>query len=146
MSIPVVGKGHAELRVRETRVRQTPKPVSTFSQVLRGSAQVLLAGAELATGMVGGSILSAAISKARTKLAGTSGNSAQSSNGLASNGSTNSEFDAMKQLQEQAKKDNLFFLELQQKMQQENRKFSTVSNILKAKHDTARAAINNIRA
>ena len=52
----------------------------------------------------------------------------------------------MKQLQEQAKKDNLFFLELQQKMQQENRKFSTVSNILKAKHDTARAAINNIRA
>jgi hypothetical protein len=30
-------------------------------------------------------------------------------------------------------------------MQQENRQFTLVSNIMKTKHDTAKSAINNIR-
>lgn len=37
------------------------------------------------------------------------------------------------------------YLQLQQKMQQENRQFTMVSNIMKTKHDAARSAINNIR-
>ena len=40
---------------------------------------------------------------------------------------------------------NLQYLQLQQKMQQDNRQFTTVSNIMKTKHDTAKATINNIR-
>lgn len=145
MSIPMVVQGQPEIRVNQTRLRQTQKPVSTFSEVLKGGAQMLLAGAQLATGMVGGSILSAAISRARAKLGGPGSGSAWAAAGLQTPGASSSEFDAMRQLQEQSRKDNLFFLELQQRMQQENRKFSTISNILKAKHDTARAAINNIR-
>ena len=31
-------------------------------------------------------------------------------------------------------------------VQQENRRFTTLSNILRAKHDTAKAALANIRA
>lgn len=34
---------------------------------------------------------------------------------------------------------------LQSKMQQENRQYTTVSNVLKTKHDTAKNAIGNIR-
>lgn len=37
------------------------------------------------------------------------------------------------------------FMQLQQNMQQENRQFTMVSNIMKTKHDTAKSAINNIR-
>ena len=40
---------------------------------------------------------------------------------------------------------NLQYLNLQEKMQNENRQFSTVSNVLKTKHDTAKNAINNVR-
>ncbi|MGD9397192.1 MAG: hypothetical protein PVJ05_12245 [Candidatus Thorarchaeota archaeon] len=40
---------------------------------------------------------------------------------------------------------NLQYLQLQQNMQGQNRQFTMVSNIMKVKHDTAKAAINNIR-
>jgi hypothetical protein len=40
---------------------------------------------------------------------------------------------------------NLQYLQLQQNMQQQNRQFTLVSNIMKVKHDTTKAAINNIR-
>jgi hypothetical protein len=40
---------------------------------------------------------------------------------------------------------NLQYLELQQAMQDENRRFTMVSNIMKNKHDTAKNSINNIR-
>ena len=40
---------------------------------------------------------------------------------------------------------NLQYLQLQQNMQGQNRQFTAVSNIMKVKHDTAKAAINNIR-
>lgn len=40
---------------------------------------------------------------------------------------------------------NLQYLQLQQNMQQQNRQFTLVSNIMKVKHDTAQAAIRNMR-
>jgi len=40
---------------------------------------------------------------------------------------------------------NLQYLQLQQKMQSDNRKFTAMSNIMKTKHDTAKSAINNVR-
>lgn len=40
---------------------------------------------------------------------------------------------------------NLEYLQLQQDMQAQNRQFTLVSNIMKVKHDTAKAAINNVR-
>jgi hypothetical protein len=39
---------------------------------------------------------------------------------------------------------NLQYLQLQERMQQESREFSTLSNVMKVKHDTARSAIGNI--
>lgn len=40
---------------------------------------------------------------------------------------------------------NLQYLNLQTKIQHENRQFTMISNIMKNKHDTAKNAINNIR-
>ena len=37
-------------------------------------------------------------------------------------------------------------LALQQHIQQENQVFTTVSNVMRAKHDTAKAAVSNVRA
>ena len=37
------------------------------------------------------------------------------------------------------------YLQLQRKMQNENRRYSVVSNIMKDKNDTAKDSINNIR-
>jgi hypothetical protein len=50
-----------------------------------------------------------------------------------------------KGMQEMAQSFNLQYLQLQEKMQSENRSFSTVSNVMKTKHDTAKSSISNVR-
>nr|PZN17589.1 MAG: hypothetical protein DIU78_24245 [Pseudomonadota bacterium] len=40
---------------------------------------------------------------------------------------------------------NLYFLELQERISQENRAYTTISNVLKARHETVKNAIGNIR-
>ncbi len=40
---------------------------------------------------------------------------------------------------------NMQYLQLQQEMQDENRKFTTLSNIMKTRHDTAKNAISNVK-
>jgi hypothetical protein len=40
---------------------------------------------------------------------------------------------------------NLQYLQLQSQMQNDNRQYTTVSNIMKTKHDTVKNSINNIR-
>jgi N-acetylglucosamine kinase-like BadF-type ATPase len=50
-----------------------------------------------------------------------------------------------KNMQEMQMSFNLQYLMLQNKISQENRQFSLVSNIMKTKHDTAKNSINNIR-
>ena len=40
---------------------------------------------------------------------------------------------------------NLYFLQLQEQMAAENRQYSALSNVLKARHETVKNAIGNIR-
>jgi hypothetical protein len=40
---------------------------------------------------------------------------------------------------------NLYYLELQERISAESRAYSTLSNVLKARHDTVKNAIGNIR-
>jgi lysyl-tRNA synthetase class II len=53
--------------------------------------------------------------------------------------------EATKQMQETQMSFNLQYLQLQQAMQNENRQFTAVSNIMKTKHDTVKNSISNIR-
>jgi len=50
-----------------------------------------------------------------------------------------------KQMKEDQMSFNLQYLQLQNQMQNENRQFTMVSNIMKTKHDTVKNSISNIR-
>jgi len=52
--------------------------------------------------------------------------------------------EATRVLQQQAQSFNLQYLQLQESMQRESREFTSLTNVMKVKHDTAKAAINNI--
>lgn len=52
----------------------------------------------------------------------------------------------MAQIQEEGRVANAELFEAQHRIQEENRRFSCLSNVLRAKHDTAKAAVGNIRA
>lgn len=52
---------------------------------------------------------------------------------------------AIKDLDEMSQSFNMQYLGLQQQMQDENRRFTLLSNIMKTKHDTAKNSIDNIR-
>jgi len=54
-------------------------------------------------------------------------------------------FRATEEMQEMQMSFNLQYLMLQNKISEENRQFSMVSNIMKNKHETAKNSINNIR-
>jgi hypothetical protein len=59
---------------------------------------------------------------------------------------TSAELNAIrKQLTEMNQSFNLQYLGLQKQMQDESRRFTLVSNIMKTKNDTAKNSINNIR-
>ncbi len=45
----------------------------------------------------------------------------------------------------QAQEMNLYYLQIQEQVNAENRTFSTLSNVMKAEHDTVKTAIGNIR-
>lgn len=51
----------------------------------------------------------------------------------------------MIQMQQMQQSFNMQYLALQQEMQDENRRFTLISNVMKTKHDTAKNAINNVR-
>ena len=55
------------------------------------------------------------------------------------------QLDRMWEMQRESQAFNLEYLALQESMQSENRRFSTMSNLMKARHDTAKSAISNIR-
>jgi hypothetical protein len=52
---------------------------------------------------------------------------------------------ATQQMQETQMSFNLQYLQLQNQLQNENRQYSAVSNIVKTKHDTVKNSISNIR-
>jgi hypothetical protein len=54
-------------------------------------------------------------------------------------------FESMRLLQQEGQSFNLRYLELQERLQRETREFTAVSNVMKVRHDAARAAIQNVQ-
>ena len=52
----------------------------------------------------------------------------------------------MFEMQQQNQAFNLQYLQLQNELQEDNRRFSTLTNLMKVRHDTAKSAINNMHA
>lgn len=137
-----------EVRVETTRSRATPPTAGTsFRDALGSSAGTLLDGVEAASSLVpGGGVLSAAVRGARASVSGTAGSAgAAASAGSATAGTAPGTGDSLGDLQSAMASDNMTYLKLQEQMQAENRRFTTLSNVMKARHETAKNSINNIR-
>ncbi len=133
-----------EINIRTTLPRSTPPPASErFREALADSAAGLLSGVESVSGFLpGGSALTAAV------RGGASASASASAGGGVSPEATGSSAPAGGTMTS-ALRDNtsqtLQLLELQQQMAMEQRQFTTVSNVMKARHDTAKSVINNVR-
>jgi hypothetical protein len=77
--------------------------------------------------------------------AGITGGAAGGVGNAAGGGSQDQLLAATKNMQETQMSFNLQYLQLQSQMQNENRQFTMVSNIMKTKHDTVKNSISNIR-
>jgi hypothetical protein len=78
------------------------------------------------------------------RLSSVSGVGALGQAGTGGAGSQGDLLEATRAMQQEAQAMNLQYLQLQERMQQESREFTTLSNVMRVKHDTARAAIANI--
>lgn len=65
--------------------------------------------------------------------------------GMASSES-HSQMNQMFEMQKESQAFNLQYLQLQTELQNDNRRFSTLTNLMKVRHDTAKSAINNMHA
>jgi len=140
----------------ETAPRVTPEPARPFSQMMNASSVAIVTGAEAAvTHLPGGSILAAAMrpggsagtlpSSALTRAEGPTGTATSgAAGGIA--GVTGSAGDpSIQAVMSQDADQNLYYLKLQEQMSAESRSYSAISNVLKARHDTMKNAIGNIR-
>jgi hypothetical protein len=127
---------------------------SSFGATLRAAAEGAAEGLVAAAGVLAplapaGMVLAGAVRGVAQAAAGTarpasSGTSGATTLGSASAGGADG-FEAARALQAEGQSFNLRYLELQERMQRETREFTAVSNIMKVRHDAARAAIQNVQ-
>jgi len=124
----------------------------------RFGAALRSAGTQLANGVAssvalaapfvpGGAILAGALRAAAQPLATASHGSPAAAPASGSSGGAGGGGDVMeatRALQQEAQSFNLQYLQLQESMQRESREFTSLTNVMKVKHDSAKAAINNI--
>lgn len=124
-----------DVTLEASRPRMTDQPASTqFREALERGAEVVVAGVEQAAGYVpGGSVVAAAIRSS------TGGASPGASGGLGAG--AGGPLDALSQSTSSA----MQLLALQQQISMEQREFSTVSNVMKARHETSRQVIQNLK-
>jgi hypothetical protein len=142
-----------------TAPRVTPAPARPFQQMMSASSVAIVNGAEVAMShLPGGSILAAAMRPAgnagafasATSLSAT-GPTGTATGGLGTSGiggvtgSTGTGDPGVQQMMSQDADQNMYYLQLQEQMSQESRSYSAISNVLKARHDTMKNAIGNIR-
>ena len=125
------------IHVAPTTQRQTEP--SGFGEVMRAAARGLADGVAISASLAapfvpGGPILAGAFRegvRAATSPARSAGGSGDV-------------IEATRALQQEAQSFNLQYLQLQESMQRDSREFQALSNVMKVKHDSAKAAINNI--
>ncbi len=139
------------LTVEPTQPRQTPPPPSRrFAEALETGVGLLVREAAGSAGSLpGGAILSAA-TRALPGVRGagavvTGGERPEAPGSAGEPEGRAGGVDDYWKLQQQSQEFNLQFLQLQEGLSQENRRFSALSNVLKARHDTSKAVIQNIR-
>ncbi|HEY4157625.1 MAG TPA: hypothetical protein VGM29_05990 [Polyangiaceae bacterium] len=136
-----------------TTARVTPTPARPFQQVVQASSLAVVSSAEAAVSKLpGGPILAAAVRPTATAPAAgsvTTGSirpEGPTGLGAAVPGTSDaSGSGGIEQMLSQNADQNMYFLELQERMSAESRTYSAMSNVLKTRHDTMKNAISNIR-
>jgi len=119
---------------RNTPYHEAAKPKeSGFGSTMAKIADGALASVSSASAVVPGGGLVGAAAEGLRALIGEGGGSGPQD-----------QMDKMWAMQKESQAFNLQYLELQTSIQDDNRRFSTLSNLMKARHDTAKAAINNM--
>lgn len=142
--------------VQPTAHRTTPPPSRPFSALVDTGASAVVQGAEAAaTRLPGGPVVVAAVRDSAMRAdggpamagGGAPGGSAMGAapgvyggNAPGTASSNNLENAISRQTQ-----DSLYFLELQQRIQDETRSYQAVSNVMKARHESVKNAIGNLR-
>lgn len=143
----------SNVNVAPTAARTTAPPARPFRQLMQASAGAIVATAEqAATRLPGGPILAAALrsSSGQPTLPGShaaptgpAGTSDPALTGSVLSGSTPA--GGLDSVLARNSDDNFRFLELQERISHESRTFTALSNVLKARHETVKNAISNIR-
>jgi len=124
-----------------TAARVTSPPARPFQNVLRAGSQALLQGAEAATSKLPGGPVLAAAFRSNRPIA-TSAQMPEGSAGTMPDSASASSPEAM--LEQNADR-NMYYLQLQERISAESRAYTAMSNVLKARHDTIKNALSNIR-
>src|SRR5690606_7934409 len=140
------------VNVAPTASRVTPKPATPFKSMLQASTLAVLSGAEAAAHRLpGGEVLAAAVRPgtagaapltATSPMGGASGVSTSPTDPTAAGGSAPGGIEDALARQSQ---DTMYYLNLQMQVQDENRYYTTLSNTMKARHDTVKNSIGNLR-
>jgi len=147
-----------DLSAEPVQVRPTPKSDVSFGEVMGRSAASLASGAQSAiTHLPGGPVLAAAVRGANggsspqmATLGGSGGGGSVAAEGPGATPGGGSlpggqAGNTMETALQSSADMNLYYLQLQESMATENRVYSAQSNVLKARHDTVKNAIGNIR-
>ncbi len=127
------------LAATSTHQRTTaPDAGDRFRSALRESTNTLLQGATQ-LGLPTTPLLTAALSSS-----GSSSNALEDGDAL-TDSSSDSADPLMASATGSSQSQQMQFINLQQRISDENRRYSTLSNVLKARHETAKNAIGNIR-
>jgi len=166
-----LGVSRADVVAIESASRVTPPSIVPFRDVVARGASVLLRGAQAAiSSLPGAPIVAAAVRPGGTAGApgvgapggsngsltprlpgsGAPSGSAESPVSSASasagaSGVAGGEAGSVESALAQSQEFNLYYLQLQEQLAAENRSYSAMSNVLKARHDTVKNAIGNIR-
>jgi len=149
----------SRLEIDATRARQTERPAAPFRDVLAGGVSLLMSGAEVATHVVAGPVMAAAVHDARVGAVGAISGAAAAPNAwgaaaaptgaagvAAAAAAPGSDMSNVQAMMQDGQSSNMQMLALQQQIQEESQRFTTVSNVMRAKYDTAKSAVSNIRA
>lgn len=132
---------------------------SSFGATLRAAAAGAVEGLSAAAGLLAplapaGMVLAGAVRGVAQVAAGavrgapaatTSLTASLAAGGTAGGTGSGDAFEATRILQQEGQSFNLRYLELQERLQRETREFTAVSNVMKVRHDAARAAIQNVQ-
>jgi hypothetical protein len=152
MSTRIQSGPSPNVAVTPTAARTTAPPARPFQQVMKASADAIVNGAEAAvTRLPGGAVLAAAM-RPSPDFGGTASSPIGPSSSLETSGVPGADVTgvggqppSIERVLDQNADQNLYFLGLQERISQENRAFTAVSNVLKARHETVKNAIGNIR-